>query len=132
MVFDFIEPYRTWADEAIFKLFSAKKVNKTHTETLANGIGLTKEGKNLIAEQFTNFLDGDAIRHKNRNEKRGNILQLDAHAFANKLLEWKEISNFKEWRGNFELSRLDRHYWVSLFNDKNAFLGFYTEGVLSL
>ena len=87
MVFDFIEPYRTWADEAIFKLFSAKKVNKTHTEDLANGVGLTKEGKNLIVEQFTNFLDDDAIRHKNRNEKRGNILQLDAHAFANKLLE---------------------------------------------
>ena len=87
MVFDFIEPYRTWADEAIFKLFSAKKVNKTHTEDLANGVGLTKEGKELVSKQFTEYLDGDAIRHKNRNALRGNIIQLDAHAFANKLLE---------------------------------------------
>ena len=88
MVFDFIEPYRAWADESIFRLFSAKKVNKTHTETFSNGlgIGLTKEGKALIAETFTNFLDADAIRHKNRNEKRGNILQLDAHVFANALI----------------------------------------------
>ncbi|MBL7818524.1 MAG: CRISPR-associated endonuclease Cas1 [Saprospiraceae bacterium] len=88
MVFDFIEPYRAWADESVFRLFSAKKINKSHTEAFANGtgIGLTKEGKALLAEVFTNFLDGDAIRHKNRNEKRGNILQLDAHAFANQLL----------------------------------------------
>ncbi len=95
MVFDFIEPYRTWADTSIFRLFSAKKVNKTHTESFSNGagIGLTKEGKVLIAETFTEFLDGDAIRHKNRNEKRGNILQLDAHAFANKLLEQLKIEN---------------------------------------
>jgi CRISP-associated protein Cas1 len=88
MVFDFIEPYRAWADEPIFRLFSAKKVNKTHTEAFSSGtgIGLTKEGKAMIAEAVTNFLDGDAIRHKNRNEKRGNILQLDAHAFANALI----------------------------------------------
>jgi CRISPR-associated protein Cas1 len=87
MVFDFIEPYRTWADDAIFKLFSGKKVNKAHTETLANGIGLTKEGKELIATAFTEYLDGVPIRHNNRNVARGNVLQLDAHAFANKLLE---------------------------------------------
>ena len=87
MVFDFIEPYRIWADESIFRLFSAKKVNKSHCEDLANGVALSKEGKALISETFTNFLEGDSIRHKNRNEKRGNILQLDAHAFANKLLD---------------------------------------------
>ena len=87
MVFDFIEPYRIWADESIFRLFSAKKVNKSHCEDLANGVALSKEGKALISETFTNFLEVDSIRHKNRNEKRGNILQLDAHAFANKLLE---------------------------------------------
>ena len=88
MVFDFIEPYRIWADEAVFKLFSAKKINKTHTEAFSNGtgVGLTKEGKALFAETFANFLEGDAIRHNNRNEKRGNILQLDAHAFANQIL----------------------------------------------
>ena len=88
MVFDFIEPYRAWADEAVFRLFSAKKINKTHTEEFSNGtgVGLTKEGKSLFAETFAQFLEGDAIRHKSRNEKRGNILQLDAHAFANALI----------------------------------------------
>ena len=88
MVFDFIEPYRIWADEAVFRLFSAKKINKTHTEAFSNGtgIGLTKEGKALFAETFALFLDSDAIRHKNRNQTRGNILQLEAHAFANALI----------------------------------------------
>ena len=86
MVFDFIEPYRIWADESIFRLFSAKKVNKSHCEDLANGVALSKEGKALISETFTNFLEVDSIRHKNRNEKRGNILQLDAHVFANALI----------------------------------------------
>jgi CRISP-associated protein Cas1 len=87
MVFDYIEPYRIWADEAIFRLFSAKKVNKSHTEDLANGVGLTKEGKALVSDQVTNFLDTDTIRYKNRNITRGNALQFDCHAFANGLLE---------------------------------------------
>jgi CRISP-associated protein Cas1 len=87
MVFDFIEPYRIWAEDCVFKLFSGKKINKSHLEELANGVTLSKEGKELINKVFTEFLDADSIRHKNRNEKRGNILQLEAHAFANKLIE---------------------------------------------
>ena len=87
MVFDFIEPYRIWADTAVFRIFSAKKVNKSHFEELANGISLNKEGKALAAEHFANYLDDDKIRHKNRNETRGNALQSDCHAFANALLD---------------------------------------------
>ena len=87
MVFDFIEPYRIWADTAVFRLFSAKKINKSHFDELANGISLNKEGKALAAEHFANYLDEDKIRHKNRNETRGNALQSDCHAFANALLE---------------------------------------------
>ena len=86
MVFDFIEPYRAWADETVFRLFSAKKVNKAHTEPLAQGVALNAEGKALLVEAFGRFLDQESIRHGGRNLLRGVALQADAHQFANALL----------------------------------------------
>ncbi|SHJ31587.1 CRISPR-associated protein, Cas1 family [Tangfeifania diversioriginum] len=86
MVFDFIEPYRTWADEVIFKLFSAKKVNDSHTSPITNGVTLNTEGKALLVQHFFKFFDEEKIRYKNRNQSRSNILQLDAHALAQQIL----------------------------------------------
>jgi CRISPR-associated protein Cas1 len=86
MVFDFIEPYRTWADEVVFKLFSAKKVNDSHTSPITNGITLNTEGKALLVQHFFKFFDEEKIRHKNRNQSRSNSLQLDAHALAQQIL----------------------------------------------
>lgn len=86
MVFDFIEPYRAWADETVFRLFSAKKVNKAHTEPLAQGVTLNAEGKALLVEALGNYLDQDAIRHRGRNLLRSVALQADAHQFANALI----------------------------------------------
>jgi len=98
MVFDFIEPYRIYADEVVFKLFSAKKVKKTHTEQIPNGVSLNKEGKILLMQSFNKFLDEDKIRYKGKNHIRNNIIQYDAHAFANSLLkkkfELKEIEKY--------------------------------------
>lgn len=86
MVFDFIEPYRTWVDETVFRLFSAKKVNQAHTEPLAQGVTLNAAGKALLVEAFGMYLDGDSIRHRGRNLLRGVALQADAHQFANALI----------------------------------------------
>ena len=86
MVFDFIEPYRAWADETVFRLFSAKKVNKAHTEPLAQGVMLSAAGKALLVEAFGRFLDQESVRHRGRNLLRGVALQSDAHQFANALL----------------------------------------------
>lgn len=86
MVFDFIEPYRAWADEAVFRLFSGKKVNQAHTAPLAQGVTLNAEGKALLVEAFGRFLDADSIRHRGRNLLRGVALQADAHQFANALI----------------------------------------------
>jgi len=87
MVFDFIEPYRIYADEAVFKLFSAKKVNDSHTNAITNGISLNAEGKNLLMQSLMKFLDEDKIRYKGRNQTRMNALQMDAHQFANSLIQ---------------------------------------------
>jgi CRISP-associated protein Cas1 len=92
MVYDFIEPYRTYVDKVVFRLFTGKKVNKSHTDAITNGCTLNKEGKNLLVQAFNTYFDVDAIRYKGRNQTRSNIMQMEAHAFANSLinLEIKE------------------------------------------
>jgi CRISPR-associated protein Cas1 len=86
MVFDFIEPYRIYADEMVFKLFSAKKVNDSHTDQITNGFSLNTEGKNLLIQSLMKFLDEEKIRYNGRNQTRMNAMQMDAHQFANKLI----------------------------------------------
>lgn len=87
MVFDFIEPYRIYADEVVFKLFSAKKVNDSHTDKITNGYSLNAEGKNLLMQSLMQFLEEDKIRYNGRQQNRVNAMQMDAHQFANKLIE---------------------------------------------
>lgn len=87
MVFDFIEPYRIYADEVVFKLFSGKKVNESHTHPITNGISLNSEGKNILLPALMKFIDEDKIRYKGRNQTRMNAMQMDAHQFANQLIQ---------------------------------------------
>ncbi|WP_069133539.1 CRISPR-associated endonuclease Cas1, partial [Rhodohalobacter halophilus] len=86
-VFDFIEPYRPFVDLTVYRLFSGKKVNQDHYRKITNGIGLTKEGKKLIVENFVQRFDIDKIRYRGRNQTRMNAIQQDAHTFANTLIE---------------------------------------------
>jgi len=87
LVFDFIEPYRIIAEEVVFKLFSAKKVGKKHYDEITNGVTLNAEGKGLLVQHFFRFFEEDKIRFKGRNQTRANILQLEAHRFANTLIQ---------------------------------------------
>ncbi|MEA3443117.1 MAG: CRISPR-associated endonuclease Cas1 [Bacteroidota bacterium] len=89
MVFDFIEPYRIYADEVVFKLFSGKKVNDSHTQSITNGVSLNADGKTLLLQSLIKFLDEDKIRYKGRNQTRINAMQMDAHDFANQLIQKK-------------------------------------------
>lgn len=89
MVYDFIEPYRGWADEVVFRLFSAKKINKSHMGEVSgsrNGYALNADGKALLVNAFNEFLDNDPIRYGGRNLVRSHCTQLDAHQFANELI----------------------------------------------
>ncbi len=85
-VYDFIEPYRIYADTLVFRLFSGKKVNKPHTDGITGGCTLSKEGKALLVQAFTQYMDTDTIRHRGRNQTRNNAIQMDAHTFANSLI----------------------------------------------
>jgi CRISPR-associated protein Cas1 len=86
MVFDFIEPYRPWVDEAVFKLFSGKAVRDDHSEAITGGVALGPEGKPLVVEAMNTAFDQERIRYRGRNLTRGHALQLDAHQFANHLI----------------------------------------------
>jgi CRISPR-associated protein Cas1 len=86
MVFDFIEPYRIFSETVVFRLFSAKSVNKSHYQPLATGITLVKEGKQLLIEKFNDYLEVQTLRYNGRNQTRGNGIQMDAHRFANELI----------------------------------------------
>lgn len=87
MVFDFIEPYRTFVEIPIFRLFTAKKVNKSHVDEITNGVSLNKEGKELLVNALLDYLEGDSIRYRGRNQTRANAMQQEAHVFANELIE---------------------------------------------
>lgn len=86
MVFDYIEPYRVHVDRVVFRLFSGKLVNQTHTRPLTNGLSLDKPGKELLIERLNDYLEVQTIRYKGKNQTRANAMQQDAHRFANELI----------------------------------------------
>lgn len=96
MVYDFIEPYRIYIDEVVFRLFSGKKVNKAHSDTHTKGVSLNLEGKKLLIETLNKFMDDDPIRHRGKNHTRSNIIQFDAHTFANAMLDFNKSEGLKE------------------------------------
>jgi|SRR5690606_28231116 len=85
-VYDFIEPYRIYAETVVFRLFSGKKINKTHVDQITNGYSLNAEGKTLLVAAYNKSFDEETIRYKGKNQTRNNTIQYDAHAFANSLI----------------------------------------------
>lgn len=85
-VYDFIEPYRIYAEKVAFRLFTGKKVNQGHYETITNGVSLNKAGKSLLVEAFNKHTMEEVIRYKGKKRTRINALQMDAHEFANSLI----------------------------------------------
>lgn len=92
MVYDFIEPYRIYADKIVFRLFTGKKVNRSHTDEITNGCTLNKNGKELLVNAWNKYIDNDTIRYRGRNQTRINAIQMDAHVFANEIIK-TEIEN---------------------------------------
>ncbi len=86
LVYDFIEPFRFWADKVVFSLFSGKKVTQAHTDTITGGYSLNNDGKRVLMESFNRYLEEDTIRYKGRNRTRAVIIQLDAHHLAQSIL----------------------------------------------
>lgn len=84
-VFDFIEAYRILADEPVFYIFSRGKCKPEYFENVYNGVCLSTSGKKFFAPYFLESLD-QIERYRNKNRKKLDRIQSDAHAFANFLI----------------------------------------------
>jgi len=84
-VFDFIEPYRHIIDEPVFYIFSRHKFSPDFTEPVHKGLVLSTTGKKFFAPLLLEHFDA-IIRYHNKNRKRIEMIQTDAHAFANYLI----------------------------------------------
>lgn len=93
-VFDFIEQFRIYPIEVVFKLFSAKKVKKSHTDEINNGFSLNKEGKEILINAYDSFMDNEKIRHKGKNMSRSNIILFEARKYANLLIKETDDNEF--------------------------------------
>lgn len=87
LVFDYIEPYRFHAERFVFRLFTGKKINKSYFTEITGGFSLNEEGKAFFVNPYLEYLDSDKIRYKGRLQTRMNAMQLEAHRFANSLIE---------------------------------------------
>lgn len=88
-VFDFIEPYRILVDEPVFYIFSRHKFSPEFIEPVHKGVSLSSEGKKFLAPELIENFD-TIIRYRNKNRKKIDMIQTDAHAFANFLIQKRD------------------------------------------
>jgi CRISP-associated protein Cas1 len=86
--YDFIEPYRVWADVIAFRLCQGYAINSKETIPHEGGIWLAGIGKKLVIQTFNDYLE-EVIPYQNRQRSRRTHIQLDAHEFAQMLLKYK-------------------------------------------
>jgi CRISP-associated protein Cas1 len=101
MVFDFIEPFRVFAEQSSVYLFTGRKISNEFFDTGPQSVSLNQTGKPVVVDAFTNHLE-ETVRYRRKNVKRKHILQHEAHRMANLLLEetgekrsdWLDIQEF--------------------------------------
>ncbi len=97
LVFDFIEPFRIYAEQCTVYLFTGKKMKDEYFDKVKEAVSLNQEGKPVVIEALTNHLE-EGIRYRRRNVKRRHILLHEAHHMANLLLsETEEAGRRHEW-----------------------------------
>lgn len=85
LVFDVIEIFRTYIDEAVVHLFTRRMIKDEFFEPLEQGVGLSKEGKAALIEAVNAVLD-EPISYRGRNVKVRNTITMECHRIANSLI----------------------------------------------
>jgi len=101
LVFDFIEPFRIYAEQTAVYLFTGKKMKDEYFDQGDQAVSLGQKGKPTVVEAMNKLLD-ETVRYRRKNVKRRFIMQHEAHRLANILLadegkkrpEWLEIKEF--------------------------------------
>jgi CRISPR-associated protein Cas1 len=83
--FDFIEPYRPWADAVAFRLCLAHALPAEAFDRKDGGLWLNAKGKPVVVEAFFQFLD-EVILWKQVWRGRRHHLLLDAQRLAQQVL----------------------------------------------
>lgn len=85
-VYDFIEPYRTWADTVALAIFNESEITKTLFEKDNGAVWLSGSGRKLCIEQFSLYFE-ELCTLNNRKRSRNTHIQEDAYRFATLLKE---------------------------------------------
>jgi CRISPR-associated protein Cas1 len=97
LVFDFIEPFRIYAEQCAVYLFTGKKIKDEYFDKAEGAVSLNQDGKPVVIESINNALE-ESVRFRRKNVKRRHILLHKAHRMANLLLEDTELGqNRTEW-----------------------------------
>lgn len=88
MVFDVIECYRTYVDEACVSLANFNVLEDGDFERLdGGGIWLASSGKPIVIQYFSKYLE-EKVRGKEKNRKRTTQIDLDSYALATLLKKY--------------------------------------------
>jgi len=85
-VFDFIEPYRPWADKVVIDLFRENKLTIDMFTAENNGMLLNEMGKTILIPAFNDYMHSDIPSIKMKLT-RIELIQRDAYKFCKRLLK---------------------------------------------
>ncbi len=93
MVFDFIEPFRIWAERVVFRLFSRKMITSGHTVAHDGGLHLNLPGKKLLAENLKEYFDEKKEEADGNIVSREHFLRFTASRFGRRLLQIAQMES---------------------------------------
>lgn len=82
--YDFIEPWRPWADQFLMEVCLDKRLKRMHFRPKQEGIWLQDTGRALLAPAFRDFIE-ETAPESHRHRSRLGLLQDSATAFAQHL-----------------------------------------------
>lgn len=88
LTFDFVEPYRVWIEQAVYKIFASKIVTKEHADynTDHQGYWLSHKGIHLLTDTVLNRLSQKKLILEGREFVKDNYLRERARRFCSLLL----------------------------------------------
>ncbi|NCO41748.1 MAG: CRISPR-associated endonuclease Cas1 [Armatimonadetes bacterium CG2_30_66_41] len=102
LVFDLIEPFRILAERATVLLFTGRKVRKDMCSEVQGGMTLNDAGKALLITSLNERLE-KTVRYpvksdskRKRNIKQRDVIQMEAHSLANRLLGREDLPRIVE------------------------------------
>lgn len=84
-VFDLIERYRTYADQAVVPLFTRRMIKDKMFDKVPNGLTLNAEGKATLLQSLNQTFERE-VKYRGREIKIRNTMQLYCHNLANDLI----------------------------------------------